>query len=135
MTLLLLDPLLPPHPIFGDDTLELSLSTFLALEIPGVPQTSCLAPSAIQTSCLLWALALVGGVGGGWGLGFHRDDAVRAGKFPHIASWRAWSCLRMSEDALLVYVRCTYSLCPVVMGPKEYLIKNGLSTVGATLMR
>jgi hypothetical protein len=87
---LLLDALLPSHPIFWHNALSLNLSAFLALEIPSIAYAPCLTPPAVQTRCVLRALALVGRVRARRGADLHVDDAVRIGRFPHIAAMNAW---------------------------------------------
>lgn len=95
---LLLDTLLPTHPIFWDDAFGLGLKTFLALELPNIAQASRLAPAAIQTRCLLRVSALVGHVRAGWGLDFHLDDAVRIQNFHRIVATLASSWFRGPDE-------------------------------------
>ena len=95
---LLLDTLLPTHPIFWDDALGLGLKAFLALELPNIPQASRLAPPAIQTRCLLRVPTLVGRVRAGWGLDFHLDSAVRIENFHRIVATLAPSWYRGPDE-------------------------------------
>lgn len=95
---LLLDTLLPAHPIFWDDALGLGLKAFFALELPNIAQASRLAPPAIQTRCLLRVPTLVGRVRAGWGLDFHLDDAVRIENFHRIVATPAPSWYRGPDE-------------------------------------